>query len=84
MARSRLEIARAILRLSKEQLITVEELAAKIDAYPRTILRWITQGKGGVHLDGFHRPGIGWLTSETALERFQNEIQDPSRAGQPK
>jgi hypothetical protein len=79
MAQTRLEIARAAQRLALEPLITVDELAGEVFAYSRTLIRWITEGKGGVHLDGIHRPGRGWLTSRAAYARFSDKLLARSR-----
>jgi hypothetical protein len=77
--RSRLEIARAVLRLSGEQLIPIERLCEQAMASTRSIIRWIVEGRGGVHLDGYHKDGVGWVSSVAALERFFKEVLATSR-----
>jgi hypothetical protein len=73
--RSRLEIARAVLRLAGEPLVPVERLRERTTASTRALVRWITGGRGGVFLDGCHRPGVGWVSSFAALERFFRELR---------
>jgi hypothetical protein len=68
--RSRLEIARAVLRLAGEELLPVERLRDRAGAGTRALIRWITAGRGGVFLDGCHKRGVGWVSSVAALERF--------------
>lgn len=69
--RPRVEIARAVLRLRTETVVPVEQVSAEAQAHSRALVRWITGGKHGVYLDGLHRPGIGWMTSRAALDRFR-------------
>ncbi len=75
--RPRTEIARAVLRLANEPLQSVAALADAVGVDVRSLVRWITQGRAGVHLDGVHRPGFGWLTSAAALRRFDAEGRKP-------
>jgi hypothetical protein len=72
--RSRLEITRAALRLDGETLVPIECLREKTTASSRALIRWITAGRAGVFLDGIHKPGIGWVSSFAALERFFREM----------
>ena len=69
------------MRLANEELITAAELADEVFAYPETVARWITDGKCGVYLDGVHRPGVGWMTSRAAYERFQDKLRLHREAG---
>lgn len=62
------KIARS--RLNAEVLVTADELAPQVNYSARTIERYISRGCRGVHLDGFYRPDVGWLTSRPAWERF--------------
>ena len=75
--RPRTEIARAVLRLANESLQPVAVLADEARVDMRSLIRWITQGRGGVHLAGVHRPGVGWLTSAAALRRFNADSREP-------
>ena len=87
--RPRVEIARSVLRLSKDgPLIPVAELcfAASGDSLkavsPATLVRWIIRGKGGRYLDGIHNPSQGWLSSRAALERFQGAVTEGLRTSE--
>lgn len=77
--RPRIEIAKAVHRLTREKLLTLEELATTAGVGLGTLLRWVMSGKGGVFLDGFHRPNVGWMSSVEALGRFRKA--DAERAG---
>lgn len=87
MKRSRLEIARAVLRLSTEPLVPVERFRERTTADTHSVIRWITRGRGGVFLDGLHRPGVGWMSSFAALERFFAQTratpEQASKQGEP-
>lgn len=69
--RPRLEIAKAVHRLTTEPLITLIEAGTTAGVSPDTVRRWIIDGVRGTHLDGLHRPGQGWLTSRAAVDRFK-------------
>ncbi len=71
MKRSRLEIGKAILRLSQEPLVSICLLSTEAGVSCETLKRWIISGRGGQFLDGVHRPEKGWLSSRAALARFQ-------------
>lgn len=79
MKKPRLEIARAVLRLASESQVPVEQLREKAMAGTRSIVRWITAGRGGVFLDGYHKPGVGWVSSVAALDRFFEQTLAASR-----
>jgi hypothetical protein len=74
-----LDIARAVLRLAGEHVVPVDQLAGAARASTRALIRWITQGKHGVHLDGYHKDGAGWVSSAAALERFLDATRAASR-----
>lgn len=78
--RSRASIAEAVRRVAAECFVPVELIDTPFAWHPgrpehlvpaRTLQRWIVSGCRGVYLDGFHRPGLGWVTSPAALERFR-------------
>jgi hypothetical protein len=71
--RPRVEIARAVHRLMSEALKNLEELAGEAGVSADTLKRWGISGKQGVHLDLFHRPLVGWLSSTEAVQRFLRE-----------
>lgn len=64
------EIGKAVRRVRTECLLSVEELNALTGLNSRKLVRWTIEGTCGVHLDGFHRPGVGWLSSLPAVDRF--------------
>jgi transposase-like protein len=64
------EQAAAARRVLAEGEVSVHELAKRIGVTGQSLQRWIVEGRAGVHLDGFHRPGTGWMTSEEAVKRF--------------
>ncbi len=70
--KSRLEIARAALRLAGDgPLCPVAELVDAAGAPDVvTLLRWIVEGRGGVFFDGIKRNGR-WYSSQAAVERFK-------------
>ncbi len=74
MKRSRLDIGRAVLRLSQEQLVTLCELSDQAGVSCETLKRWIISGRSGRFLDGVHRPNRGWMSSRAALIRFQGKV----------
>lgn len=65
------ERVRARARLGSETILTADELAPLVGRPARSIERYISRGCRGIHLDGYYRPDVGWLTSLAAWERFQ-------------
>lgn len=41
---------------------------------PHTVVRWITEGRRGVRLEGFTGIGKGWFTSLPAVARFFSQL----------
>lgn len=76
MKLTRMEIARAVLRLQRETVAPVEQLAPWCHLSAKTLERYIIQGKRGVHLDGCkdHATGI-WMSSVEAIERFLAAVE---------
>jgi hypothetical protein len=68
--RSRSDIVKAVRRVSREETVHISALTEEADASERAILRWIVQGRRGKYMDGFHKPGEGWMSSKAALARF--------------
>jgi hypothetical protein len=64
------EQAAAARRVIDEGAVSVHDLAAVVGATAESLRRWIVEGKNGVHMDGFHRPQTGWMSSEEAVKRF--------------
>lgn len=83
MARlSRLEVARAAIRLGTEQELTLLQACNILGAPPPVVIRWIVQGKSGRHLDGVLDPEKGWLTSREACARFlAGDREEAAEAG---
>ena len=73
--RSRLSIAQAVHRLSREQLLPLCELKDLAQVSELTLRRWAVQGRSGRYLDALHRPGKGWLSSKEAVLRFIAEVR---------
>ena len=64
-----------IERLLGEDILTAAQAAGLFPTAtgamrPSTVVRWITHGRGGIHLEGCRHPGRGWLTSRQAVVRF--------------
>lgn len=79
MARPQCDIREAVRRVAGEEYLPlawfVPQTALVIHGKRHTpgvgtLTRWIVEGLRGVHLDAFHRPGAGWMTSAAALDRF--------------
>ncbi len=68
--RSRSAICAAVRRLKGEELMNLYALADEIDVSVQTLTRWAIEGKQRCWLDAVHRPGVGWLSSREACERF--------------
>lgn len=76
-------------RLQGEQQVSVDDLAqyghvtlpgeGSHPVSPVALTRWIVKGLRGVKLDGFHRPGVGWVTSLQALDRFAAAVPPRER-----
>lgn len=64
------ERLRARRRLEGERLETADEIAPAAGHPARTVERYVSRGYQGVHLDGYDRVGLGWLTSWPAWVRF--------------
>jgi hypothetical protein len=78
--RPRADVVRACARLAAEETEPLLDLAPLAGASPKTLERWIVQGKRGVHLDGKRDPRRGWVSSRPALKRFLAHFasgQDP-------
>jgi hypothetical protein len=76
-----LDIARSVRRLAGEPVVPVDQLAGAVRVSTRALIRWITQGKHGVYLDGYHKDGAGWVSSAAALERFLDATRTAPRTG---
>lgn len=67
-----------VKRLQKEEIISVTEAAKLIPtnrggrshASREAVVRWIREGKRGIHLEAFQAAGKGWWTSREAVRRF--------------
>jgi hypothetical protein len=70
------EQAAAARRVIDEGAVSVHDLAAVVGATAESLRRWIVEGKNGVHLDGLHRPGVGWMSSELAVARFLTATEE--------
>ena len=73
MTRNRNEIVEAVLRLSCEALIRVDEVSWEMCVSKETVKRWGINGRRGVHLDIVKRDGV-WCTSQEALVRFSKSL----------
>lgn len=78
------EKGRAIARLSRERQVRLTDLAglpvvvAGVEYRPAvaTLIRWGTEGKGGVFLDVLRcSTRRAWVTSRAALGRFAAEVE---------
>lgn len=75
---SRTQVRAAIARVLADGTPQDIDTIARLDGRGLTgehYRRWVIQGKNGIHLDGFHRPGSGWLTSLAALARFRAALE---------
>ncbi|VTR93288.1 unnamed protein product [Gemmata massiliana] len=78
--RSRIEIGRAILRLAADgELRPLADLSGAAGAPPVVMLRWVIEGRRGVHLDGVKRRGE-WWTTPAAVARFLKASAAPADA----
>jgi hypothetical protein len=65
-----------VLKIIEEGAVSVTDAAARIPPErgkcrrAETLTRWITEGKGGVRLEGFYGADKTWMTSLPALARF--------------
>lgn len=60
-----------------EDLLTVEQAAAKLQVTPRTIKNWIRTGR----LKGYKAGGRIWRLKESDLEAFLEASTKPQEAG---
>lgn len=90
MTRSREDLVAAASRVIADGAVPLSKLAKKVppDRQNRrghvsttTLVRWITEGRGGVYLDGARLAGKGWCSSEAALARFSAQMAARDRGG---
>jgi hypothetical protein len=81
MKTSKDEIRRAVRRIRDDVLIDMGEAARLLGKPPMTVERYVVRGCRGVRLDGLHRPGVGWVTSAAAVERFARELAERDGQG---
>ncbi len=88
--RTDIDRARAASRLAQDgELRTVSDLTGVAGVSPKGIVRWITEGRSGVYLDGINDRWLGWCSTVAAVQRFHREYAarkkaragDVSRAG---
>lgn len=51
----------------------VTDLNGLAGASPNALVRWIREGRSGVHLDGVRDRARGWCSSPEAVRRFLRE-----------
>jgi hypothetical protein len=79
-----------MIDIASEQLITLAEAAKLIPparsgkkTHISTLLRWISQGMGGIKLEAVLM-GARWMTSRESLQRFAERLTPDVEAEQPR
>src|SRR5262249_31741064 len=82
---SALERARACQRLAADgPAVPLYLLTGMAGVSIETLVRWIVQGRAGLHLDGYRDPVSGkWMSTSEALRRFLVASTSTARPSEP-